>query len=370
MKCDYIILPGSEPDAPPHWIRLVDGYIVQRGKGERWRHPAEAQEGPIDGRALLVLPPHATTLHWIACPEMTVKQGAQAARVMALEASVAGGAGLHAAVMPAASPEQPHVVAVISESAMAHWIDWCAERGMPDAIFVPAALMLPPPDQGFMRGLVGPSEVARGVDSAFEADEPAAALIMGREPVTDMSEPGIDDVLRESLDNPPLNLRSGAFAATPPRIFSTERVRRIALLTAFIFLAILLVSLVRIIRLNLEASSLDAKTIEVAGTVVPGVTDAADAELKVNARYAALGGSGGFTGAMAGVMTALRATPAVSLASVNQSADGVLRVQLSAARSEDINIVLLALQDAGWRISADAVQQQAGKVIANIQVVR
>lgn len=370
MKCDYIILPGSEPEAPPHWIRVVDGYIVQRGKGERWRHPAEEEEGPIDGRALLVLPPHATTLHWIACPDMTVKQGAQAARVMALESSVNAGAGLHAAVMPAETPEGSHIVAVTSESAMAHWVDWCAERGMPDAIFVPAALMLPPPEKGFMRGQVGPSEVARGVDSAFDANEPVAALIMGREPVTDMSEPGIDDVLRESIDNPPLNLRSGPFATRSPRLFSTERIRRIALLIAFIFLAVLLVSLVGIVRLNLEASSLDAKTVEAAATVVPSVADAADAELKVNARYAARGGSGGFTGAMAGLLSAMRGTPAVSLVSVNQSADGTLRIQLSAARSEDINIVLLALQDAGWRISADAVQPQAGKVIANIQVVR
>jgi len=370
MKCDYIILPDATPEAPPHWIRLVDGYIVQRGKGEHWRHPAEVEEGPVDGRALLVLPPHATTLHWIACPDMTVKQGAQAARVMALEASVGTGAGLHAAVMPATAPEQSHVVAVTNESAMAHWIDWCAERGMPDAIIVPAALMLPQPDKGFMRGQVGPSEVARGIDSAFDAGEPLASLLMGREPITDMSEPGIDDVLRESIDNPPLNLRSGAFAARTPRVFSAERMRRIALLVGLIFLVVLLVSLVRIVRLNLEAANLDAETVEVASAVVPSVTDATDAELKVNARYAARGGGGGFTGAMAGLMSAMRGAPAVSLSSVNQSADGALRVQLSAARAEEINAVLLALQDAGWRISADAVQQQGGKVIANIQVVR
>ncbi len=155
MRCDYIILPDAEPDAPPHWIRLVDGYIVQRGTGERWRHPAESEEGPIDGRALLVLPPHATTLHWISCPEMTARQGAQAAKVMALEASVGAGSGLHAAVMPSAEPEAPHVVAVTSDSAMTHWIEWCAARGMPNASIVPAALMLPAPDTGFMRGAGG-----------------------------------------------------------------------------------------------------------------------------------------------------------------------------------------------------------------------
>ena len=370
MRCDYIILPDSDPEAPPHWIRVVDGYIVQRGKGERWRHAAEAAEGPIDGRALLVLPPHATTLHWIACPEMTVRQGAQAARIMALEASVGAGSGLHASVMASASPETPHVVAVTSESAMQHWIDWCTARGMPNASFVPAALMLTPPETGFMRGQVGPREVVRGVDSAFDAEEAAAKLIMGREPVTDLTEPSIDDILREALETPPLDLRSGAFAARPPRLFDTARLKRMALLVGFILLATLLVSLVRIARLNFEASSYDQKTVALAKTVDPSVTDAADAEVRINALLAARGGNGGFTGVMAGLMSAMRSTPTVSLASVNQTADGQLRVQLAAPRAEDINVVLIALQDAGWRISANAVQQQNGRLVADIVVVR
>ncbi len=146
--------------------------------------------------------------------------------------------------------------------------------------------------------------------------------------------------------------------------------KRIALLVGFIFLTVLLVSLVRIVRLNLEASGLDARTVEVARTVDPAVTDAADAELKIAARFAARGGNGGFTGTMAGLMSAMRGVPAVSLASVNQGADGSLRVQLAAARSEDINTVLIALQDAGWRISANAVQQQGGRLVADIVVVR
>ncbi len=370
MKCDYIILPDAEPEAPPHWIRLVDGYIVQRGKGERWRHPAEAEDGPIDGRALLVLPPHATTLHWIACPDMTVKQGAQAARVMALEASIGAGQGLHATVMPTTEPQTPHLVAVTSDSAMTHWIDWCADRGMPNAAIVPAALMLPQPDAGFMRGQVGPSEVVRGPDSAFDAEEPVAPMLMGREPVTDMSEPGIDDRLREALDNPPLNLRSGAFAANAPRLFDIARVQRIAVLIGFILLASLLISLVRIVQLNLEASRLDTRTVALAQTVDPSVADAADAEVKVGARFAERGGNGGFAGTMAGIMNAMRTVPAVSLASVNQGADGSLRVQFAAPRSDDINKVLIALQGAGWRISANAVQQQGGRVLADIVVVR
>ncbi|MBO9575220.1 MAG: general secretion pathway protein GspL [Sphingobium sp.] len=370
MRCDYIIMPGSEPDAPPSWIRLVNNHIVQRGTGERWRHVDEAEEGPIDGEALLVLPPHATTLHWIACPEMTERQGAQAAKIMALEASIGAGAGLHASVLPSETPEQPHIVAVTSESAMTHWINWCTDRGMPNAHFVPAALMLPAPESGFIRGLVGPNEVVRGVDTAFDAEEPAARLIMGREPVTDLTEPSIDDMLQVALLEPPLDMREGPFAVQTPGFFEPGRVKRMAIMIGLILLVGLLVSLVRVVKLNMEASSLDARTVELARTVDPAIVDAADAEVKLSARLAERGGNGAFTGAMAGLMTAMRGTPAVSLASVNQAADGTLRVRLSGARAEDINAVLLALQDAGWRISADAVQQQGDRLVADIQVVR
>lgn len=370
MRCDYIIMPAAQAEAPPHWIRLVDGHIVQRGTGERWRPTGEADEEPIDGEALLVLPPHATTLHWIACPGMTLRQGAQAARIMALEASIGGGAGLHAAVLPAETPDKPHIVAVASDSAMTHWIDWCAQRGMPRAHMVPAALMLPAPETGFIRGQVGPHEVTRGVDTAFDAEEPAAALIMAREPVTDLTEPSIDDMLQIALITSPLDLRQGAYAVRGPGLFEEGRLKRIALLIGLILLGALLVSLVRIARLNMEAARIDARTVTLARTVEPNVADAADAEVKLGARLAERGGGSTFTGAMAGVMSAMRGTPAVTLASVNQGADGALRVQLAAPRAEDINAVLIALQDAGWRISADAVQQQGGRLIANIVVVR
>ncbi len=185
MKCDYIILPDAEPEAPPPLIRLVDGYIVQRRK-RRALAPSDRgrERGPIDGRALLVLPPHATTLHWIACPEMTVKQGARRPASWRLEASDGGRRGLHAAVMPATVPEESHVVAVTSESAMAHWIDWCAERGVPNAIIVPARSCCHRPGQG-LRAWAGGAENAKSRAAWIPLDARAnrrLRLVMGREP--------------------------------------------------------------------------------------------------------------------------------------------------------------------------------------------
>lgn len=379
MRCDYIILPAAEADAPPHWLRVVDGRVVKRGIGPYGRHPDEGEaEGgkvgePGDGRALLVLPPHATTLHWISCPEMTVRQGAAAARLMALEASIGAPGQLHAAALESDTPAAPHIVAVASEAAMQHWINWCEDHGLAQAQIMPAALLLPEPDQapaqGFVRARIGGSDVVRGPDCAFDGGEPAADLIIGDAPVETLSTEAVEDALLAALTDPPLDLRQGAFARARPRLFERTQLQRMVLLAGLILLASLLVAIVQIVKLNREAARLDDQTVALAKTVDPSVTDAVEAETRVTARLASRGDSG-FTGVMAGLMSAMRVNAAVSLTSVSQMADGSLRVQLAASRAEDINEVLIALQEAGWRISADAVQQRGGRLLADIMVVR
>jgi general secretion pathway protein L len=369
MRFDTIILPAAGPGAPVHWLRVVDGKIVRRGTGTGWRQSDWEDEDGV-GQALLVLPPTQTTLHWIACPDMSLRQGAAAARIMALEESIGAAGPLHAVVLESAAAEQPHLVVVASEALMTQWVDWCAEHGVSTARFVPAALLLPAPDTGFVRAAIGPGSVVRGTDSAFDGDEPAAALIVAGEPVADLPRESVDALLLAALDDPPLDLRTGAFAPARPRAFDSARLTRLAVLAGSILLAMLLVSLVRIVRLNMEAARLDAQTVALARTVDPAIADPADAEVKLAARLAARGGNGGFTGSLAGLMAAMQGVPTVSLASVNQGADGTLRVRLAAPGTDAINAVLLALQDAGWRVAANGVQQQGGAQVADITVVR
>lgn len=368
MRCDTIILAAPQSDQPPHWLRVVDGRVVQRGTGTRWGQGEE--DGTADGRVLLVLPPHVTTLHWIVCPQMTVRQGAVAARIMALESSIGATDQLHAAVLPGETPDAPHIVAVTSHSAMTHWLDWCAEHDVSQARFIPAALLLPAPSIGFVRGRIGACDVVRGVDCAFDGAEPSSALILGDGPSMLLSPEAVEAALLEALDDPPLDLRQGAFAPPTERLFDRARLTRMAVVVGLILLSALAVSLVRIARLNLEASRLDAETVALARSVDPSIGDAAEAEVKLTARLAAHGGEGGFTAVMAGLMSAMRANPAVSLTSASQMADGSLRVQLAATKTQDINDVLVALQEAGWRISANAVQQRGGRLVADIMVVR
>jgi len=368
---DYIILLPPEREAPPLWYRVDGDRIARRGKGTDWLPPAHEEDSaaPV-GEVLLVLPPHATTLHWIACPGMTARQGATAARLMALEASIGEGEGLHAVVAAHDDAEAPHVVAVTSQSAMAHWVDWCEVHGIGHASIVPAALLVPAPEDGFVRASVGTADVVRGSNTAFAGDEAMARLIIGDAPVADVPADSIDTALLRALDEPPLDLRQGSFARRSGRLFDRARWTRIAVMLGGIVLASLLISLIAILRLNTEASRLDAQTVALARTVDPTVSDPAAAENRVAGLLAARGGRGGFTGTMAGLMTAMQVNPNVVLTSVNQGADGSLRVQFAANRAEEINEVLIAIQEAGWRISANAVQQRGARLVADIMVVR
>ncbi|MBN8829316.1 MAG: general secretion pathway protein GspL [Sphingomonadales bacterium] len=371
MRHDYIILLPSDRDEMPSWYRVADERIVRRGRGLEWLPPEGADgEGAQVGNAMLVLPPHATTLHWIATPGMTPRQGAAAARLMALEASIGDADQLHAAIGENEDPEAPHVVAVASQSAMTHWMEWAKEHGLPQASFVPSALLLPTPEDGFVRGPIGGTDVVRGRDTAFEGDEQAAAFIIGDAPVTQVPADSIDDALLMALEEPPLDLRQGRYARRAPAMFDGARLRRIAIMIGCIALCSLLISLLTIIRLHAEASRLDAQTVALAKTIDPEIDDPQVAEARMSGLLAMRGGRGGFTGMMAGIMIALQANANVTLTNVNQSADGSLRLQLSANRAEEINDVLIAFQEAGWRISANAVQQRGARLVADIMVVR
>ncbi len=371
MKHDYVIVLPRESETPPVWYRVAQERIVRRGRGTEWL-PPEDEQTPDEavGKAMLVLPPHVTTLHWIACPGMTSRQGAAAARLMALDVSIGEGDQLHAAVAANDDGEAPHVVAVTSRSAMQHWLEWAKTHGIEQASFVPSALLLPAPENGFVRAPIGGADVVRGADTAFEGSDDVAALIMGDAPVTRLPPDNIDDALLAALNDPPLDLRQGIYAQRAPSMFDAARLRRMAIMFGGIIVIGLLISLITIIRLNAEASRLDAQTVELAKTIDPTVEDPDAADARITALFAARGGRGGFSGMMAGVMTAMQANPNVTLTSVNQTADGSLRLQFSATRAEEINDVLIAIQEAGWRISANAVQQRGAQLIADIMVVR
>lgn len=363
-----IVALPDDPDGPPLWMRVVDDAVVQSGAGANWLAVCGLTALP-DGCVVMLVPPAAlTTLHWISHPELPVRQGRAAARLAALSASMATSDSLFTAADENDDPARPHIVAVVARGDMQHWLLWAQHNGLDPDIVVPAALLLPEPEAGFVRGVVGGAEVLRGVDSALSADLAVPALL-GDLPAQAVPGEVIAARAIAALAQPPLNLRQGDFARRVRRTIDRRILARMAVWAGLILLASLVIALIGIGRHYLEASRLDQESLAIARQILPQATDARQAEVEMDAQLAARGAGGyAFTAPTAGLFAAMQGVPGVSVMALSRDNDGMLRVTLAAAKAEDINSVLVALQAAGFTVTATSSQDPGGRTLADITV--
>ena len=177
------------------------------------------------------------------------------------------------------------------------------------------------------------------------------------------------DLLQALKDQPPLDLRQGDFAKRVRPVLDRRALQRIALWTGCILLILLLTTLVSVARQHMEASRLDRESLALAQQVLPNATDAAQAQVELESRLAARGAGGrAFTAPVAALLAAMQDAPGVALTSLSRDPDGMVRATLASAKAEDINIVLLALQAAGFTITATPSQDPGGRTLAEITV--
>lgn len=364
-----VVLPARE-DVDVTWMRVVDDGIVQQGNGDQWLSACGLSALPPGARTMLVPPAPLIALHWVHYPEMPARQGRAASRLAALETSIGPADALVAAANENDDPALAHIVAVAARADMQHWLLWAQRHGLdPDAI-VPAPLLLPAPEDGYaqagyIQGSIGGVEALQGGASGALADgDPLTPVLIGDAAI----EPAAPDWIG-ALATPPLNLRQGDFAKRVRRSIDGRQVMRIAVWCGFIALASLMIALLTIAKYHAEARRLDAESIVLAREILPAANDPALIQAELDAKLAARGASAYlFGGPAAGLFTAMQNVPGVSLASLSRAADGTLQAQLASARAEDINMVLLALQAAGFTITATSSRDPGGRVVADITV--
>lgn len=362
-----ISIPAGEGQQPL-WMRIAEGQMVQHGAGAGWFNATGLAELPKGERVMLVAPVGLTNLHWTDFPDLPPRQGRAAARLMALDASIGPAETLHVATNEAAASEDRHNVAVVARSQMADWLRWAQHHGLDPDIILPAALLLPHPEEGFVRGIIGGETVLRGPDSALSAQDSFAASIIAEAPVTDIGADEVNAAAIAALADPPLNLRQGDFAKRGRRLLDWAAIRRIAALAGLVASGSLIIALILMMKYGLAVGAVDAESLALARTVLPRVESAAEAQAQLDARLMERGGGLGFSGAAAGLFMAMRDAPNVSIANMTHSADGTLRVTLSAPRVEDINMVLVALQESGFAVTAAPQQGQGGQALADVTV--
>lgn len=365
----FIIFLPPEEGAEPLWMRVVEGQAVQQGVGIGWLHATGLAQLPPGDRAMLVVPVGLTNLHWTDFPDLPPRQGRAAARLMALENSIGPAETLHVGTNETAASQDSHNVAVVARSQMADWLLWAQHHGLDPDIILPAALLLPHPEEGFVRGLIGGEAVLRGPDSALAADDPFAPSILGDAPVSDVRPEDIASAAIAAFAEPPLNLRQGDFAKKGKRLLDWAAIRRIAAMAGIVALGSLIIALILMMKYSLSTGAVDAESVALARTVLPRVENAAEAQAQLDAKLMERGGGGlGFSGAASGLFMAMRNVQNVGIATMTHSADGVLRATLSAPRVEDINTVLIALQESGFIVTIAPQQGQGGQALVEVTV--
>ncbi|MES2755714.1 MAG: type II secretion system protein GspL [Pseudomonadota bacterium] len=364
MSALAILLPAGGDD-PARWLLVEDERIVARGEGDGW--PRDDDPGAAT-RAVLIAPAVAVSLHRAVLPELADRQAAAAARLMAVENALGAADTLHIAT-GARDGDGAMDVAVVANADMADWLGWAGHHALDVTALIPAALLLPRPEEGFVRARIGDETVARDPATAFAIDDAVADLVIGDAPVIDLTVTEIEAALVASLALPPLDLRQGVFARRQRRAIDWGLVRRAGVLVGVILLLSLIIALVRIAKLDNDTERLDAEALTAARTVIPGAASAAAAESALDARASTLGvGGRGFGGSAARLFAALDQSPAVALTALDVARDGTIRATLAGPTANDLDVAVAALRGSGAGATTTPVQSADGRQSVQLTV--
>lgn len=367
-----IALAARAGDAP-HWWRVRDDAIVARGEG--WQ-PIWAQADAPDGetRIVGVAPVSACIIHQGSFPDLSDRQAEVAARLLAAEASIAPAETLHVAIGPRDSDGRGPVAAV-AMAAIRQWLAEAAVQQLALHSLVPAAALAPvdagpgDPANAWVMSAIGPETVVRGRDSSFVDDPLLTAHIIGDAPLRTASTAEVETALLASVTSAPVELLSGPFARRPAPLIDRALLRRAATIVALIVAVSIAIAVARLVRTHADIARLDSEAEAAAASVLRPAPPAGQEVAALDAELARRGAGTGRPGvAIASLIAAMEPQPNVAIDSLSWSGDGTLTVTLGAPRAEDINPVLIAIQAAGFTITAQPRSAPDGRALGDVTI--
>jgi general secretion pathway protein L len=364
MSETIVLFPPADEDAPYRWLRIVDDAVVDRGDGLPAPPPPE-EEPP---RIVSVAPADAVTLHWAELPDRSAAQTVAAARIAVSEAIAAPLAELHVAVGREDDAEE-RPIGVVGVERMRGWLDRLAAEGIdPDAL-VPAPMLLPRPDVGYVRADLAGHGVVRGAASGFADEARLTELVTGDTPPETLDRDAVEAAIVASAASPALDLRQGPFAKRRRRAIDWALVKRLGWLALAIVVVTLLIGVFRIIRTEIAAEGIEARTAMIAQQGLPGGTTITDPERQLAARLAGMRGGGlGFSRTASAVFGAVQATPGAELTALNFNDSGALKITVTAQNEAQANDLKDHIEALGFTVAASTFTANAGQVSGDLTV--
>lgn len=348
-----LFLPDG--DADYRWMRFGD-------------QPAHGEGLPAGNDPVIaVVPAEAVTLHWAELPARSLAQATAAARLLAAEASAQPAGELHVAVGPTEADGSP--IGVVGVGAMAAWLASLARVGVDPVAMIPAPMLLPRPDHGYVRADLAGRSVVRGHTSGFADEARLTDLITGDNPPVQLGRDAVDDALAAAMAAPALDLRQGPFARRRRFAIDWQLIRRLAWLSVLILIVTLAISIVRLARYSFAADTTEARADALAATGLPRGETVTDPDRQLAERLGRVRGPGlGFTTTMAAVFAATRGVPGTELTSVDFAANGEMRLTVAAEREALATDLKSALERAGFAVRASTFTATAGRVTGELTV--
>lgn len=357
-----LFLPTGQDGAPGlRWMRFGDTGMMARGDGVP----------PAGDRIVAVAPAEAVALHWAELPGRSTAQATAAARILAAEASAAPPAELHVAIGEGEAGGSDRPIAVVGAGAMREWLAMLAAAGIDPVAIVPSPMLLPRPDEGYVRATIGGSPVIRGRTSGF-ADEPVLTdLVTAGHEVTPLVRDPLERAIAAAAAAPPLDLRQGAFARRRKFAIDWRLIRRLAALGGAILLVSFETSLVRLAKYDFAADAVEKRADALAATGLPRGETLTDADRQLDERQRRVIGPGlGFTTTAAAAFAAIRGVPGTEVTAIDFTETGDLRLTVATEREALATDLKRALEGAGFAVRASVFQASGGRVTGELTVKR
>lgn len=353
-----LLVLSNNPDAPIHWQRIAGDRIIAEGDDA-------ATLTTSDMRAVAVVPAQDVTINSAELPGLSAAQARAAARLLAAENSISPIDVLHIAVGEPDAASRDILIATVARHRMESWLSAVRAAGFDPEVMVPAALLMPRPEKGYVRGALFGQHLIAGEGSAF-ADEGAISAAILSEAIPQMlTGHEVAASLAEMIAKPPINLRQGEYAKTRRWNIHPRLIRRAAALIIAIGMISLLIGVAQIIKYDRAASSIEADTAALARAAVPDAASDAGAIAAIDDKLAAArGGGAGFAASTAAIFEAVRTIPDLELSSYNFGKDGTIRADVTAATAEDHKAFIKRIEALGFRGQGTTPQQVAGRFAA------
>ena len=351
---DTLVLFLPSGQSPWRWLRVAGDGVTARGEG------VPSFDPEVHENAVAVAPADAVTLHWADLPDRSTAQAVAAARLLAADASVTPIGDLHVAVgREAEGVERP--IGVVSSLWMNEALAALAAEGIdPDAV-IPAPMLLPRPEQGYVRADLGGEGVVRGTTSGFADEARLTELVTGGVAPTVLGRDELETAIAGAVAAPVLDLRQGPFARRTKVAIDWALVQRLAWLGVAILTVTLLISIVEIVKLNLAASAMEARADALARTALPRGETVNNADRQLGERLARLRGAGlGFSGTAASVFAAVGAAPGAELRALSFDGAGRLRATVAVQNEGLITDITQRLRRQGFIVTQSTAQNVGG----------